>query len=117
MNKRLLQFLNAENISQSQFADTLNVARAGISHLLSGRNKPGYDFIESLMLHYPDLNIEWLITGKGRMYNTPRTDENPENLPTTETNSLDNTIKTIDSKRTISKIIIYYTDGTFTEIC
>ncbi|MBR4755052.1 MAG: helix-turn-helix transcriptional regulator, partial [Lachnospiraceae bacterium] len=58
MNKRLQQFLNAENISQSQFADTLNVARAGVSHILSGRNKPGFDFIESLILHYPDLNIE-----------------------------------------------------------
>ena len=57
MNKRLQQFLNAENISQSQFADTLNVARAGVSHILAGRNKPGFDFIESLILHFPDLNI------------------------------------------------------------
>lgn len=68
MNKRLLQFLNAENISQSQLADKLGVARAGVSHVISGRNKPGYDFMLNLMSQYPDLNIEWLMTGKGKMY-------------------------------------------------
>lgn len=68
MNTRLLQFLQAENISQSQFADTIGVTRASISHILSGRNKPGYDFLYSISRHYPALNIEWLITGKGKMY-------------------------------------------------
>ena len=68
MNKRLQQFLSAENITQSQFADTIGVARASISHILAGRNKPGFDFIENMARHYPSLNLEWLITGKGRMY-------------------------------------------------
>lgn len=68
MNKRLEQFLAAENISQSQFADTIGVARASISHILAGRNKPGFDFIESTARHYPSLNIEWLILGTGKMY-------------------------------------------------
>lgn len=68
MNTRLQQFLNAENISQAQLADTLEVARAGVSHILAGRNKPSYDFITSLMLHFPKLNIEWLMFGKGKMY-------------------------------------------------
>lgn len=68
MNRRLEQFLAAENISQSQFADTIGVARASVSHILAGRNKPGFDFIESMSRHYPSLNIEWLILGTGKMY-------------------------------------------------
>ena len=68
MNTRLQQFLSAENISQSQFADTLGVARANISHIMAGRNKPGYDFICNLMRSYPTLNIEGLLLGKGKMY-------------------------------------------------
>ena len=68
MNNRLQQFLAAENISQSQFADTIGVARASISHILAGRNKPGFDFIESMCRHYPALNIDWLILGTGKMY-------------------------------------------------
>lgn len=68
MNTRLKQFLAAENISQSQFADTIKVVRASVSHVLAGRNKPGYDFIKAIMTAYPRLNIEWLIVGKGKMY-------------------------------------------------
>ena len=68
MNTRLKQFLAAENISQAQFADSINVVRASVSHVLAGRNNPSYDFIKAIMDHYPQLNIEWLILGKGKMY-------------------------------------------------
>ena len=76
MNNRLKQFLAAENISQSQFADTIKVVRASVSHVLSGRNKPGYDFLAAIMTAYPHLNIDWLMIGKGKMYKTAQqTDE------------------------------------------
>ena len=68
MNTRLKQFISAENITQAQFADNINVVRASVSHILAGRNKPGYEFICGLMRHYPNLNIEWLMFGKGKMY-------------------------------------------------
>ena len=68
MNTRLKQFLSAENITQSQFADTIKVVRASVSHVLSGRNNPSYEFIKAVMQHYPHLNIEWLLIGKGKMY-------------------------------------------------
>lgn len=85
MNSRLEQFLAAENISQSQFADTINVARASVSHILAGRNKPGWDFLNNMMEHYPNLNIEWLMNGKGKMYKTMMV-EKPQAAPTQEAN-------------------------------
>lgn len=68
MNTRLKQFLAAENITQAQFADSINVVRASVSHVLSGRNNPSFDFIKAMMQRYPNLNIDWLMFGKGRMY-------------------------------------------------
>ncbi|MBQ7812317.1 MAG: helix-turn-helix domain-containing protein [Bacteroidales bacterium] len=68
MNTRLKQFLAAENITQSQFADKIEVVRASVSHVLSGRNNPSYEFIKAIMAKYPALNMEWLMFGKGRMY-------------------------------------------------
>ncbi|MGN1217623.1 MAG: helix-turn-helix domain-containing protein, partial [Phocaeicola sp.] len=68
MNTRLKQFMAAENITQSQLADSLNVVRASVSHILSGRNNPSYEFIKALMTRYPRLNMEWLMFGKGKMY-------------------------------------------------
>lgn len=79
MNSRLLQFIHAENISQSQFADSIGVARASVSHILAGRNKPGFDFIGSMARRYPSLNVDWLVTGRGKMYkNAP---ESPSEAP------------------------------------
>ncbi len=68
MNTRLKQFLAAENITQAQFADKLNVVRASVSHILSGRNNPSFDFIKAMMSNYPNLNMDWLMFGKGKMY-------------------------------------------------
>ncbi len=68
MDTRFEQFLAAENITQAKFASTINVARASVSHILAGRNKPSYDFIKAMTVHYPNLNIEWLLFGKGKMY-------------------------------------------------
>ena len=77
MNTRLKQFLDAENISQSQFADTIKVVRASVSHVLSGRNNPSYEFIRAIMNSYPELNIEWLMLGKGKMYKSAPTEVPP----------------------------------------
>lgn len=68
MHNRLKQFLAAENITQAQFASTINIGKANISHVLSGRNKPGYDFIKAIMVGYPHLNLNWLMLGTGKMY-------------------------------------------------
>ncbi|MCI1786098.1 MAG: helix-turn-helix transcriptional regulator [Bacteroidales bacterium] len=68
MNNRLQQFLAAENITQASFANTIEVAPASVSHILQGRNKPGFDFLVSMSEHYPELNLEWFLTGKGKMY-------------------------------------------------
>lgn len=69
MHNRLKQFLAAENITQAQFADRIKIGKANVSHVLSGRNKPGYDFITAIMAGFPQLNINWLFFGNGKMYN------------------------------------------------
>lgn len=79
MNTRLQQFLSLENLSPARLADILGVQRSGMSHLLSGRNKPGYDFILKLCTKFPDLNANWFITGKGKPY----LDKNTSPIPST----------------------------------
>ncbi len=102
MNRRLLQFLQAENITQAQLADTLSVARGSVSHILAGRNKPGYDFLESLLLHYPTLNLDWLMTGRGRMYRSEDEEQDLSLIP-----------KAPVETRRIEKITVFYSDSSF----
>lgn len=123
MNRRLLQFLQAENITQAQFADTLSVARGSVSHILAGRNKPGYDFLESLLLHYPRLNLDWLMTGKGKMYREDMAPEAPESSasgelfpPIVQTPSAPAAVAIKPAPaRKIEHITVFYTDNTFEE--
>ena len=68
MNNRLQQFLELENITPARLADTLGVQRSGLSHILSGRNKPGYEFLTKLLHKFPHINSEWLLLGKGKPY-------------------------------------------------
>lgn len=134
MNNRLKQFLAAENISQAQFAETINVVRASVSHVLAGRNNPGYDFIKSIMDNYPTLNIEWLMLGKGKMYKDKVIQEStlfaleediiPEAIPepvvkiesSPEIETIDSQPQQIVKQRNISKIIVFFDDGTYQEI-
>lgn len=139
MNTRLQQFLAAENISQAQLADSLKVARAGISHIMAGRNKPSYDFMAALMNRYPRLNIEWLMFGKGKMYKdlmetseiaTDLFDEDlfssqiskedkqvMENIePSIEIKSLESKVQETVKQRNVKKIIILFDDNTYQEL-
>lgn len=68
MNNRLQQFLELENLTPAKLADTIGVQRSGLSHILSGRNKPSYEFITRLLNKFPRINSDWLITGKGKPY-------------------------------------------------
>jgi transcriptional regulator with XRE-family HTH domain len=68
MKDRILDFLKAENKSSSQFAEEIGVQPSGISHIISGRNKPSLDFILKMLEKYPFLSTEWLLFGKGDMY-------------------------------------------------
>ena len=67
MKDRIIQFLKEMNLTSTKFADEIGVQRSSISHILSGRNKPSFDFIEKMLNAYPEVNAQWLITGKGIM--------------------------------------------------
>ncbi len=68
MNKRLEQFMRSEGLTSAKFAEILSVQPSSISHLLSGRNNPNFDFISKLLMMFPNLNPHWIINGIGEMY-------------------------------------------------
>jgi transcriptional regulator with XRE-family HTH domain len=68
MEDRLLKLLDVEQLSSSKFADVISVQRSSVSHILSGRNKPSFDFLQKTLKAFPLLNADWLILGEGKMY-------------------------------------------------
>ncbi len=64
-SKRLQEVLDFYGLSASSFADRIGVQRSSISHILSGRNKPSLDFILKILHAFPDVELYWLLNGKG----------------------------------------------------
>lgn len=82
MEDRINELLSYLQLSSAQFADIIGVQRSSISHILSGRNKPSFDFINKILLKYPKINANWLIAGIGVMLvndNTLLKDESIKN--------------------------------------
>lgn len=67
MRERIISFLTHYGLTATKYADTIGVQRSSVSHIISGRNKPSFDFIEKTLLKYPEVNPDWLILGKGNM--------------------------------------------------
>ena len=71
MVDRINILMKAKNISARQFAEEIGIQPSGMSHILSGRNNPSLDFVMKVMRRWPEVNINWLMFGKGEMYATP----------------------------------------------
>lgn len=67
MINRIKLLLSVKNLSPAQLALSIGVQRSGISHILSGRNKPSLDFVLKILESYPELNESWLLMGQGEM--------------------------------------------------
>jgi transcriptional regulator with XRE-family HTH domain len=63
--KRLEIILDYYSLNASSFADKIGVQRSSLSHLLSGRNKPSLDFILKILDVFPDVDLYWILNGKG----------------------------------------------------
>ena len=63
--KRLEILLDYYSLNASSFADKIGVQRSSLSHLLSGRNKPSLDFILKILEVFPDVDLYWILNGKG----------------------------------------------------
>jgi len=67
MLSRIKQIIEKEKLSSTQFATEIGVQRSALSHVLSGRNKPSLDFMMKIKNRYPEINLDWLMLGKGKM--------------------------------------------------
>ncbi|WP_417860969.1 helix-turn-helix domain-containing protein [Winogradskyella sediminis] len=115
--KRLQKIIDYYSESASSFAEKIGVQRSSISHILSGRNKPSLDFVMKVLSTYPEVELYWLMNGKGDFPSKPKISESPlSNTPETKTTppQPDSNIAThSDSDQEIDKIVIFYKNGTF----
>lgn len=134
-SKRLKKVLEYYQLSASAFAEKIGVQRSSISHLLSGRNKPSLDFILKVLDTFDEVELYWLLNGKGTFPKTKEPISNkqetaptlfssleePNKVKSEEAISYDSPQKTSIKKEIssnlkeneIDRIVFFYKDGTF----
>lgn len=115
MKERLKEFIERQNLNARQFAEILGVQPSSISHILTGRNKPGVELLEKMLRSFPELDIHYIITG----IKSTVVKRDTEVLPVEESKSeskekRSNYVKTPGGKQ-IERIVIFNNDGSFTE--
>jgi transcriptional regulator with XRE-family HTH domain len=144
MIDRINMLLKAKNITVSQFSQAIKIQRSGMSHILSGRNKPSLDFVLRVLKRYPEINPSWFLMGEGEMYISDKIDTQTTMFPSqleiddtkeiidvdehkqepmnnelidSQNRYLDNENITMGRTNTkkIEKIIVLYSDNTFDE--
>lgn len=120
--KRLEKILDYYSLTASSFADKIGVQRSSMSHLLSGRNKPSLDFILKILEVFPEVDLYWILNGKGSF---PKNSEMPPQLHAPISNEPeenlfsfkkeDAVVENHFSNDKVERIIIFYKNGTFKE--
>ncbi len=138
--KRLEILFDYYTISSSSFADKIGVQRSSLSHLLSGRNKPSLDLILKIIAVFPEVDLYWILNGKGSFPKNNNSENIISDAKKTETSTLFNfptedieelkKVKKSDieenvieskldnnsySSKIVDKIVFFYTDGSFKE--
>lgn len=139
MKDRIIKFMTHENLTATRFADEIGVQRSSISHILSGRNNPSFEFIQKMLGRYKQINAEWLLVGTGSMLKKndqqeisvpPKPSENKPVFTnpslfqesftvasSAETDKISQALVNTEIKhsRQVEKILIFYSDKTFDE--
>ena len=64
-------------MTQSEFADYIELAPATLSSIFNGRTRPTLNVVEALKKKIPNINMEWLLFGLGDMYQSDSTPSEP----------------------------------------
>ncbi|QSS97021.1 helix-turn-helix domain-containing protein [Psychroflexus sp. ALD_RP9] len=124
-SKRIQRIMEVYDLNASSFAERIDVGRASISHILSGRNKPSLEFVMKVVKEFTDVELYWLLNGKGNFPSTSTQQEAEKDKSSTTTPSQSATVQNHESESSafsnqvankdqmIKKVIICYNDGTF----
>lgn len=139
MKEKLEFLLHSKSLTPTTLARLLEIQPSGVSHILSGRNKPSFDLVVKILKAFPDINPDWLFLDDDRVYR----DEAPSSLFSPTTSAADasadqtslfatdenrqfsapisepkNEIATIfsnapSSGKVVERVIVLYSDKTF----
>lgn len=136
MQERFKQLLEEKELTATRFAAMIKVNASAMSHILNGRSKPGFDVLDKIAQAFPDVNLNWLISGKGTIYNNstvnpikaqpiqkslfedeskkPEAPKPPvKTAPASYSAEIGSAVIAAPANKKIKRIILFFDDGSF----
>lgn len=111
--KRLQKVIDYYGESASSFAEKIGVQRSSISHILSGRNKPSLEFILKILSSFPEVELYWLLNGKGNFPTSDKAEIKKTSTPSPSPKTDIEINEKLSTNKSIERIVIFYSDGSF----
>jgi transcriptional regulator with XRE-family HTH domain len=113
---RIRMVIDSHRLTAGAFADKIGVQRSNVSHVLSGRNKPSFEFVEKMLLAFPKVQAHWLLTGKQQV--AEQVEKPVEPLQSSLVMKDEEPLvyeKPLQAKseKEVVKIVVFYNDFTF----
>ena len=129
---RVLQVMQSEGMNAKQFCQEVGISPGTLSNITGGRNKPSLDVMQAILRRFRAISCDWLIMGVGTMYVSGAHYEGMRTLFGGENEALEvpkevaqpsvvvnnsniSSAAAPSLSRTVDKILIFYSDGTFEE--
>ncbi|MBR5855207.1 MAG: helix-turn-helix transcriptional regulator [Paludibacteraceae bacterium] len=136
---RVLQVMQSEGMNAKQFCQEVGISPGTLSNITGGRNKPSLDVMQAILRRFRTVSCDWLIMGVGSMYiaghaldaptifdievkDGKNVGEGQLKMPIQENKHESATMNqalgeptNAATLRTVDKILIFYSDGTFEE--
>lgn len=68
MQSKIKELMEREGLSTSRFAELLGIQPSGVSHIVSGRNKPSFELLQRILRRFPKVNPDWLLLDSEQIY-------------------------------------------------
>src|SRR5574344_218547 len=68
MKDRIREIMESQHMTQQTFANFIQTSPASLSSIFNSRTKPTLNIVEAIRSKIPNININWLLFGEGKMY-------------------------------------------------
>lgn len=83
--------METKHLTQQNFADLLHISPASLSSIFNDRTKPTLNHVDAIVKGFPNVNLQWLLYGEGKMFQDADAakgqDSSPSNADTGFANS------------------------------
>ena len=123
IRERFLEVMKSEGMNAKDFSLEVGISAATMSNIMNGKNNPSLDVIQKVLDRFRALSSDWLVLGVGSMYREKSKSRDDNQLlaiqPEEEVfqgHTMPANQRYAQHSRKVSKIMIFYTDGSFDEI-